>query len=85
METVAEDQPKEKHPKLAIAAVVFLVLYFFFPAILIFPIYCIYGIDPPPGLLNALGVIFYPVIKLQGMIPAYNEFIKWQSHLLGMP
>lgn len=57
---------------------IFLVLYFIFPMVLMYPVFLVYGLDPPPAVDKALDVFFYPVIKLRENVPAYASLLQWE-------
>lgn len=57
---------------------IFLVLYFIFPMVLMYPVFLVYGLDPPPAVDKALNVFFYPVIKLRENVPAYASLLQWE-------
>jgi len=65
-------------------AMIFAVIYFLFPAILLYPEYLLYGHNPPRGVQAMVNIVFYPDIKLERASPAYERLIEWEARLLGM-
>ena len=87
MEEVQQEAkiPAGKHSSAPLVlATIFVVIYFLFPVVFIYPMHLVWGNDFPSRVQTANMIIFYPDLKLSEAIPAYHKMLDWEFSLLGI-
>jgi hypothetical protein len=84
-EQKADATAGNRHPVLWTCVSIFLGIYFFFPALFIYPFFRIYGYAwyTAPGM-KVVVVFFLPLILLGFKFPAYGALLLWGFTYLGI-
>ena len=79
-----DDGKRSGYQPAGIMGLVFVVIYLFFPVLLVLPLTAVYQLpqDPcPPAVQWAFRLFFAPVIYLDKHVPAYHDSIETEARL----